>query len=511
VPLLPDGGPESNENGKRDTEHRNERKLSMCERPPIGEIIKQRREELGLSQEELAERLNVSRQSVSKWETGLAAPSRRNMEDLARALGFELRPELVTEEELAAAEDASVRQNARAWKIAAAVLAICACVFGGLWLSERAKPAAEPIDGAVATEPRAEFPNNLEGLSREDCEELQKAEPSDPTYEIRRNPVNVIWEYLGNVWGMATGAKVEFRYANHNETQRHYRFRWTDNPELEGEITVIQPLETGENGIWVVSECTGPEKVVEWLIARDAVNNVDRTNDEDALKIIRTIYPPEVTFVREADEELTDSDTGLTFPCAVWSVYVGDDLRSQIAVHSREKIWVQNTDDWPLRHDWSGAYRYGEGYAATYMQQQVWRNSEPHYELQGAPDSLLVGPMGPDRYFLYAAGIPDIEELTTHNEGGIEWTKSTQTVRISSTRSTGTHTGAVEGMVLWVEAVKEGDTFRVTDYGTEAGPYFTHPSMTLNSHFKIEITEFRAAEIAAIAYDIISREIAKYE
>ena len=36
--------------------------------------LKRLREKSGLSQEELADKINVSRQSVSKWETGEAYP-----------------------------------------------------------------------------------------------------------------------------------------------------------------------------------------------------------------------------------------------------------------------------------------------------------------------------------------------------------------------------------------------------------------------------------------------------
>lgn len=38
----------------------------------LGENIKKRREELKLSQEYVAEQLGVSRQAVSKWETGVS-------------------------------------------------------------------------------------------------------------------------------------------------------------------------------------------------------------------------------------------------------------------------------------------------------------------------------------------------------------------------------------------------------------------------------------------------------
>ena len=41
----------------------------------------------GMTQEELAARLNVSRQAVSKWETGTADPSTSNLLALAKLFG----------------------------------------------------------------------------------------------------------------------------------------------------------------------------------------------------------------------------------------------------------------------------------------------------------------------------------------------------------------------------------------------------------------------------------------
>lgn len=38
----------------------------------IGEVIRKLRKELNYTQEELAEQLNVSGQSVSKWENGVS-------------------------------------------------------------------------------------------------------------------------------------------------------------------------------------------------------------------------------------------------------------------------------------------------------------------------------------------------------------------------------------------------------------------------------------------------------
>lgn len=49
----------------------------------LGENIKKRREELKLSQEYVAEQLGVSRQAVSKWETGQSEPTASNLIQLA--------------------------------------------------------------------------------------------------------------------------------------------------------------------------------------------------------------------------------------------------------------------------------------------------------------------------------------------------------------------------------------------------------------------------------------------
>ena len=45
------------------------------------------RERLGMSQETLAEQVGVSRQAVSKWETGAADPSTSNLLALAKLFG----------------------------------------------------------------------------------------------------------------------------------------------------------------------------------------------------------------------------------------------------------------------------------------------------------------------------------------------------------------------------------------------------------------------------------------
>ncbi len=56
----------------------------------LGENIRQKRLEKNISQEELAEKLDISRQSISKWENGLSEPSKKNLAQLARILGCEM-------------------------------------------------------------------------------------------------------------------------------------------------------------------------------------------------------------------------------------------------------------------------------------------------------------------------------------------------------------------------------------------------------------------------------------
>lgn len=56
----------------------------------LGENIKKQRERLKLSQEYVAEQMGVSRQAVSKWETGQSEPTAGNLVQLAKVLEISL-------------------------------------------------------------------------------------------------------------------------------------------------------------------------------------------------------------------------------------------------------------------------------------------------------------------------------------------------------------------------------------------------------------------------------------
>lgn len=53
----------------------------------IGKYIAEKRKALGLTQKQLAEKLNMSDKSVSKWERGQVLPDTAKIPKLAKVLG----------------------------------------------------------------------------------------------------------------------------------------------------------------------------------------------------------------------------------------------------------------------------------------------------------------------------------------------------------------------------------------------------------------------------------------
>lgn len=66
----------------------------------FAENLKQVRKEKNLSQEELAEILDVSRQAVSKWEQGIGYPEVEKLLLMANRLNISLDSLMATEKEL---------------------------------------------------------------------------------------------------------------------------------------------------------------------------------------------------------------------------------------------------------------------------------------------------------------------------------------------------------------------------------------------------------------------------
>ena len=96
-----------------------------------GTRIKQAREALRMTQEQLAEELDISRQAVSKWEADLSRPAREKLEKLSAVL--DIPPETWTEIDAEREAAGQPPDAARPWKIAAAVLAAgCAALAAAL-------------------------------------------------------------------------------------------------------------------------------------------------------------------------------------------------------------------------------------------------------------------------------------------------------------------------------------------------------------------------------------------
>ena len=111
----------------------------------FSEILIQRRKQLGLSQEALAEKIQVSRQAVSKWETGEAMPDMTKLIALADALEMTLDalcgrtfPEQAVN--FAPAKPVHKRRTWVPWVLSAALL-LC-CVFLLLNAAKPAPPAS---------------------------------------------------------------------------------------------------------------------------------------------------------------------------------------------------------------------------------------------------------------------------------------------------------------------------------------------------------------------------------
>lgn len=62
----------------------------VAERKTLGEVIASHRSDAHMTQEFVAQQLGVSRQAVSKWESGATEPSTTNLMALARL--FEMEP-----------------------------------------------------------------------------------------------------------------------------------------------------------------------------------------------------------------------------------------------------------------------------------------------------------------------------------------------------------------------------------------------------------------------------------
>ncbi len=128
----------------------------------LGERIGQNRRSQGVSQEELGARLGVSRQAVSKWETGAATPDMANLIALAREFGVSV-AELTETPEQPKEEKAS-RENLRLFLFPTLIVLLTLVLFSAgliLWTNFRPDTlpsAAPPPKDTVSTETTVPIP-----------------------------------------------------------------------------------------------------------------------------------------------------------------------------------------------------------------------------------------------------------------------------------------------------------------------------------------------------------------
>lgn len=108
----------------------------------LGERIKHHRKRLGLTQEQLAERMGVSPQAVSKWENNLSCPDIAALPQLAEVFGISVDELLgksahtaeVVEEKPGKGSFKFQWDGNHAGRYYSILFAIFVLVFGGLWL-----------------------------------------------------------------------------------------------------------------------------------------------------------------------------------------------------------------------------------------------------------------------------------------------------------------------------------------------------------------------------------------
>ena len=86
-----------------------------------GTCIKQAREDLRLTQEQLAEQLDISRQAVSKWEADLSRPTREKLDRLSEIL--DIPPDTWAQIDAEMESANKPPDTSRPWKVATAALA----------------------------------------------------------------------------------------------------------------------------------------------------------------------------------------------------------------------------------------------------------------------------------------------------------------------------------------------------------------------------------------------------
>ncbi len=216
----------------------------------IAERIKTAREERGLTQEQLAERLEVSRQAVSKWEMGLSVPSSENLQLLEEILGISLPKE----------EEEPPEKKKNPWKPAALILSVLLAVLAAFFVP--ASPVEAPASAAGARPPGPRisgvyfFDQTGQPLTPDQGDGWKQLKPEEPTLLLIR-----FQDYGG-------GVNAAVLYFTPSGTETLDQRRQLAVQAAEGRDFALFPLELPQDAMGhldIVLECGGGVSVTETL------------------------------------------------------------------------------------------------------------------------------------------------------------------------------------------------------------------------------------------------------
>lgn len=137
----------------------------------LSEKIIRLRKGRGLSQEELAERLGVSRQAVSRWESGMALPDAGNLRQISRL--FEVSADYLLDEERESPEGPAAAVAQKPHRTNGKVIAGGCMAMLGFWGNVIIYIASRFVEVMIPPQGVEHRPQHLAILVEQQCDRPQ--------------------------------------------------------------------------------------------------------------------------------------------------------------------------------------------------------------------------------------------------------------------------------------------------------------------------------------------------
>lgn len=166
----------------------------------FGERIKEYRKNRGFTQSELAERLGISEQSVSKWETGITMPDVSILVPLSSLLGVSVDSLLGVKSNCDDEINAAYKELSERWSGDGKELGYCGCnVTYDYYKTTSALTKKHPTNMRIAKE-CASYAQSVLNLSKRGCFELSEKEKT-ALFEEVEFLTNRVWKFDETVSG----------------------------------------------------------------------------------------------------------------------------------------------------------------------------------------------------------------------------------------------------------------------------------------------------------------------